>query len=218
MNIDNINKETLESYRNRFKVHKGKNNEWNNLTDIEFLKIIGAIDRKTEKLTVAGLLVFGNEKDIVKVTTNYFVDYRENLEPELNNRWSHRITSWDGNWSGNLFDFYNKIVSRLTSDIEIPFVLNETMTRIEDTEIHECVREALVNTLVHAQYFQSGNIVIEKGVNYFVFANPGDMRVPFNRAKQGGESDPRNRLIHKIFSLVGLEERAGSGIFKIANA
>lgn len=44
------------------------------------------------------------------------------------------------------------------------------------------------------------------------------MRVPFDRAKKGGESDPRNRLIHKIFSLVGLGERAGSGIFKITQA
>lgn len=44
------------------------------------------------------------------------------------------------------------------------------------------------------------------------------MRVPFDRAKKGGESDPRNRLMHKIFSLVGLGERAGSGIYKITQA
>ena len=217
MNIENINKETLESYRNRFKNHRGKEHEWNSLSDSDFLKVIGAIDRKTGNLTVAGLLIFGNEEDIVKVATNYFLDYRETLSNNEIERWSHRITSWDGNWSGNLFDFYNRIIGRLTIDIEVPFELDESMTRIENTEIHECVREALVNTLVHSAFFQNGSIVVEKGINYFTFANPGNMRVPFERAKQGGESDPRNRLVHKIFSLVGLGERAGSGIYKITS-
>lgn len=218
MTIENINKETLESYRSRFKVHKGKDHEWNKLEDSEFLKVIGAIDRATNKLTIAGLLIFSNEEDIVKNVPDYFLDYREILEKDTENRWSHRITSWDDNWSGNLFDFYNKISQRLIADIEVPFALNQDMTRIEDTEIHECVREALVNTLSHANFFESGSIVVEKGIDYFKFANPGDMRVPFERAKQGGESDPRNKLIHKIFSLVGLGERAGSGIYKITNA
>lgn len=218
MTIENVRSDTLQSYRNRFRVHKGKEHEWNSLSDNEFLKVIGAIDRNTNNLTVAGLLIFGNESEISKVTNNYFLDYREILEPEIDERWSHRITSWDGNWSGNLFDFYNKIVNRLISDIEIPFTLDKQMTRIEDTEIHKCIREALVNTLVHTQFYESGSITIEKGINYFKFANPGNMRIPYDRAKQGGESDPRNKLIHKIFSLVGLGERAGSGIYKISNA
>lgn len=218
MNIENINKETLESYRNRFKNLKGKNHLWNNLNDVEFLRIIGAIDKNSSNLTVAGLLIFGKEEDIVKILPNYFLDYREVLNSDINERWSHRITSWDENWSGNLFDFYFKIENRLTSDIEIPFVLDENMTRIENTEIHECIREALANTLIHSAYFQSGSIVIEKGINYFKFSNPGNMRVPFYRAKYGGESDPRNALIHKIFSIIGLVERAGSGIHKITNA
>lgn len=55
-NIDNIDKETFESYRRRFKLHKGDNHEWNNLSDEEFLYMIRALDRKTDKLTLAGLL------------------------------------------------------------------------------------------------------------------------------------------------------------------
>lgn len=165
--INNINKETLDSYRKRFEFHKGKEHEWNSLSNEDFLKIIGAIDRKTKKLTMAGLLIFGYSEDIEKINKNYFLDYREILNTDINERWSHRITSWDENWSGNLFDFYNKIVNRLTSDIEIPFLLDNEMTRIEDTEIHKCIREALVNTLVHAQYFESGSIIIEKGIKYF---------------------------------------------------
>jgi len=37
---------------------KGKNYIWNNLTDIEFLKIIGAIDKKTENLTIVNVKNF----------------------------------------------------------------------------------------------------------------------------------------------------------------
>ena len=47
--------------------------------------------------------------------------------------------------------------------------------RIEDTVVHKCIREALSNSLIHAQYDESESIVIEKGENYFKFANPGNM-------------------------------------------
>ena len=79
------------------------------------------------------------------------------------------------------------------------------------------MREALVNTIVHTDYILSGIISIEKGNDYFEFENPGNLRVPFEVAKLGGESDQRNPIIHKIFSLVGLGERTGSGLNMIVN-
>ena len=44
------------------------------------------------------------------------------------------------------------------------------------------------------------------------FANPGDIRIGLKVALQGGVSDPRNETIMKMFSLVDVGERAGSGI------
>ena len=41
------------------------------------------------------------------------------------------------------------------------------------------------------------------------------MRVPPEQAMLGGESDCRNRTLHKLFLLIGLGERAGSGLPKI---
>lgn len=35
---------------------------------------------------------------------------------------------------------------------------------------------------------------------------------------QGGESDCRNRTLHQLFLMLGLGERAGSGLFKIRAA
>lgn len=141
-NIDNIDSETLENYRKRFKLHKGDNHKWNDLSDKEFLYMIKALDRKTDKLTLAGLLMFGKIQDIIDVRPNYFLDYREIKDITKTERWSHRITSSpDEEWSGNIWSFFTKIVNRLTSDIEVPFAVDKNMMRIDDTEVHQSVRE-----------------------------------------------------------------------------
>ena len=213
--ICNINKETLKDYRIRFKIHKGETHEWNKLSDEEFLYRVNALDRKTNKLTLAGLLMFGEEKEIVSILPNYFLDYREIKDSINTERWSNRITSWDDNFTGNLWNFFEKIVNKLTSDLEIPFELDKDLMRIEDTVVHKCIREALSNCLIHAQYDESGSIVVERGEDYFKFANPGSMRIPIDEAFKGGQSDPRNPLIHKMFSYLGYGERAGSGLSMI---
>lgn len=214
-NINNINKETLNDYRIRFKIHKGESHEWNKLNDEDFLYMLNALDRKTNSLTLAGLLMFGREKDIAQILPNYFLDYREVKDSANTERWSNRITSWDDNWTGNLWDFFEKIVNKLTSDIEVPFELDKDLMRIDDTVVHKCIREALSNCLIHAQFDESGSIVVEKRENYFKFANPGNMRVPIDEAFKGGQSDPRNPLLHKMFSYLGYGERAGSGLSMI---
>ena len=94
-------------------------NKWNSLPDEEFLYNINALDRDTKKVTLAGLLMFGYEEDIIKILPNYFLDYRE-VKDETVEKWSYRITSWEDSWSGNLWDFFEKIVNRLTADIEVP--------------------------------------------------------------------------------------------------
>ena len=161
--------------------------------------------------------MFGQEKDIVEIFPNYFLDYREVKDDSNMERWANRITSWDDGWTGNLWDFFEKIVNRLTADIEVPFALDKDLTRIDDTPVHACIREALSNCLIHTQYDESGSIVVEKRENYFKFANPGCMRIPIEDALKGGQSDPRNPILHKMFSHLGYGERAGSGLPMINN-
>lgn len=179
--------------------------------------MIRAIDRTTDKLTLAGLLMFGKIQDIMDTLPNYFLDYRE-VNDVTTERWSHRITSSpDEGWNGSLWGFFNKIVNRLTSDIEVPFALDKDMMRIADTDVHKSVREGLANSLVHTDYSSSGSIVIEKGYDYFKFSNPGNLRVPADIAMAGGRSDPRNGILHQMFSHLGFGERAGSGLFMISS-
>ena len=158
--------------------------------------------------------MFGNEWDIVREVPEYFLDYRKKDNAASSVRWEDRVTSQDGTWSGNLFDFFFKIINKLTDEINIPFKMKGAL-REDDTEVHKAIREALANALIHADYFGKQGIVIEKHENYFRFSNPGELRISIKQAIRGGVSDPRNKNIFKMFSLIGIGERAGSGIENI---
>ena len=210
--------DSINDYRILFNA-KHVNHVWSKLDDELFLRRIGAMGLSTEdnKIhpTIAGLLMFGYEYEIVREFSGYFLDYQERLDPTM--RWTHRVTSSSGDWSGNLFDFYYRIINRLTSDLPVPFRLEGT-TRVDDTKLHEAVREALLNSLVHADYYGRQGTVVVKGLDRMSFANPGDMRISLKTALEGGVSDPRNAILMKMFSLIGVGERAGSGVPSIISA
>ena len=212
MDLSVFDMETVHSYRNLFN-GKHPNHVWSALDDELFLRKIGAMGLSTEdnKIhpTIAGLLMFGYEYEIVREFSGYFLDYQERMDPSI--RWTHRVISSSGDWSGNLFDFYYRIISRLCSDLPVPFKL-QNLSRVEDTELHKAVREALLNTLVHADYYGRRGTVVIKTPHYLSFANPGDMRISLAMAMDGGFSDPRNATLMKMFGMIGIGERAGSGI------
>lgn len=144
----------------------------------------------------------------------YFVDYQEQPdEPDTSVRWLDRVVP-DGTWSGNLFDFYRKVIRKLTADLKVPFHMQGD-TRIDETPIHQALREALVNTLVHADYSDRASVRVIKRPSGFEFRNPGALRVPVAQALKGGESDCRNRTLQQMFLMINLGERAGSGLPRI---
>ena len=75
-------------------------------------------------------------------------------------RWVDRLTM-DGTWSGNVYDFYRLVYRRLVRDLRVPFRLRGGQ-RIDDTPVHEALREALANALSHADYWGSGGVVVLK--------------------------------------------------------
>lgn len=164
-------------------------------------------------MTLAGILMFGTWEAIQDVAPNYFVDYQERPEARTERRWVDRLCP-DGTWSGNVFDFYRRTYRKLIADLKVPFELKEGI-RQDDTQIHTALREALVNTLVHADYTGRISIMVVKRPDLFGFRNPGLMRVPLEQAIKGYESDCRNRLMHQMFLIIGAGERSGSGIPKI---
>jgi ATP-dependent DNA helicase RecG len=73
----------------------------------------------------------------------------------------------------------------------------------------------LANCIVHADYTLPASVLVVRRPDMFGFRNPGLMRIPIEQALKGGESDGRNRIIQSMFLLVGLGEKAGSGLPKI---
>ena len=96
-------------------------------------------------------------------------------------------------------------------DIKKPFKL-EGITRVDDTPVHKAVREALVNCLVNTDYFLPCGVVIKKEDDKLVIENPGSIRTGKKQMLRGGISDPRNKTLMKMFNMIGIGERAGSGI------
>lgn len=215
--IEDLNIKSIRSYKNRLE-SRNPNHPWLSLDVKQFLYKIGAYGKNRatgkEGITYAGLLMFGEEREITDEFPKYFLDYREK-STDSNIRWENRITSNSGLWSGNIYDFYFLVVNELTMNLKVPFKLVDGI-RQDTTLLHEAVREALANTLIHTDYRVERGIVIEKGDNYFKFSNPGTLRVSLEEAVNGGVSDPRNENIFKMFNLLGIGERAGSGIGKIA--
>jgi len=214
--IDDLEKETIAAYRNRFSAVKPES-PWLDLSTEDFLGRIGAFgkDRTTGTygLRVAGLLMFGKFATIREIFSNYMVDYQERAESKADARWIDRIVP-DGTWSGNLYDYFQKTYRKLTSEIKIPFQLRKGV-RTEDTPVHEAIREALTNTLIHADYTGRVSVLVVKRPDMFGFRNPGRMRITIEQAVHGGISDCRNRRIQDMFRYVGLGDHAGSGIPKI---
>jgi ATP-dependent DNA helicase RecG len=160
--------------------------------------------------------MFGKDEAIrdPAAVPQYHVDYREKLSDSPAIRWTDRLTI-DGTWVGNLFQFYQKVILRLTADIKIPFQLSTDLFRRDDTIVHEAIREALVNALIHADYRGLGGIVVEKYRDRFELSNPGSLLVSIEQLVLGGVSECRNKSLQIMFQMIGGGEKAGSGMDKI---
>ena len=93
----------------------------------------------------------------------------------------------------------------------MPFKLEGT-DRIDDTPLHKALREALANALIHADYYDRHSLVIQKWPDKIRIANPGAFRINVQETLVGGVSDPRNESLIKMFNLINVGERAGSGL------
>jgi len=70
----------------------------------------------------------------------------------------------------------------------------------------------LANCLIHSDYHGTRGIVIINKPDEITISNPGGFRIELEAAKSGGISDPRNTVLMKMFTLIDIGERAGSGI------
>lgn len=211
-NINDLNQEDLRRYREMLSKY---NDRYQNMEFEDMLKEIGAykLDRQNQeyKLTIGGLLFFGHYNSITEVIPHFHLDYQNKMNGA--NRWNDRLATGDTRYPDlNLFSFFNITLEKLTHTINQSFELSDDMTREDSTkDVITSLREALANALIHADYRENLPIKVEVYDSYYIFKNPGTMKVSHAEFAKGGMSIPRNHTIMTLFRRVGICERAGTG-------
>ena len=217
--MNDIDLPTLHAYRNHFKI-SNLDHVFNHLDDKDFLRNMGGMttDRITrrEGLTMAGLMMFGKGLPVRDRFDNIRMDYIDKTNLIGDSRWSDRLT-YDGTWENNLFNFFTRVMPKLTADLKRPFKL-EGMERIDDTPVHKAVREAMTNMIIHADLFITGVLKVEKYDNEFLFSNPGSLKLPIEDIMNGGNSKARNPRIQNMLRMIGFGDNIGSGYPTILRA
>ncbi|TDB01986.1 ATP-binding protein [Halomonas marinisediminis] len=215
--FDDLDPASLKQYRNRM-ASRAPNHAWLTEDDLGLLKKLGGWrkDRRTQQegLTVAGLLMFGQTQAIQDplAVPGFHLDYRERLAEDDDIRWSDRLTI-DGTWEANLFQFYQRVVQKLSHDpaLKVPF----RPDRRAQSDAHEALTEALVNALIHADHTGQGGIVVDRFKERFEFSNPGTLLLSQEQLLAGGVTECRNKSLQLMFQLLGVGDKAGSGLDKI---
>ncbi|MFM9971190.1 MAG: ATP-binding protein [Burkholderiales bacterium] len=219
--MDDLHTDSIRQFRNRFSSRE-PNHPWLVEDDTGLLTKLGGwrTDRSIgiSGLTIAGLLMFGRGEVIVspEALPGFHLDYRERLSDDPAVRWTDRVTL-DGTWEGNLFQFYQRVVQLLSSGpgLKAPFQRDTGGYRRLTTAVHEALQEALVNALIHADYSGQGGVVIDRFPDHFEFSNPGTLLLSREQLWRGGVSECRNKSLQRAFQMLGVGDKAGSGIDKI---
>jgi predicted HTH transcriptional regulator len=165
------------------------------------------------QLTYSGLLFLGKRDAIEKHFPDFRIDLLE-IEgksiSEATSNYSFRLGEFE-----NLWDYYFECFKRLKPEVDVAFQLTDQGFGQELSPGLKAIREALVNMLMHADYFSPACSRIRIFTNHIEFYNPGGLPKPLEELKAKDLSLPRNPLITKLFRMVRLAENAGYGFDRI---
>lgn len=213
--LDDLEKETIKKYRN-FLSSFDPTSPLLGLSDFDFLKRIGAYSsnrvQKKEGITLGGLLLFGKSEAILERLPNfenqYF--YLDATQWGVEQRWDDRLVSQQ-----NLVETFLLMMDKIKRHMDSPFFMRDTQ-RQENLPVMIAIREALVNLLIHQDYFERQIAQIRHFKNSITFINPGTSQIQdIDELYSGDLTAPRNPVIAKAFRLIGWAEVAGTGLLKI---
>ncbi|MFK4568138.1 RNA-binding domain-containing protein [Enterococcus sp. UD-01] len=215
--LDDLNMKDVHLYKNEIAEKIGDESILEK-SDKDFLISLGALKKdrldssKPYKLTVGGLLFFGKYNSIRDRFPKFQLDYFRKRS-SLDTDWLDRISVGDMSYPDlNIFSFYKLTFGKLLAGIKERFELNEDFTRSSfQLDLSTAIREALINSLMHAYYDSDQPIKITEYDDYYEFFNPGNMRITKSEFIHGGTSIIRNSTISVLFRRAGYAEKAGSG-------
>ena len=210
--IKEIDRETLRAYLRYLEI-QNQEHPFIALKGIQVLEKCGAM--KEGALTMAGLLLFGKPEAIISRFPAYGLSiFRMSAmsgSTAADRRWADRKI-----YEENLIQTFFAAMDYLKRHVAVPFDMSaDGISRTENVPQVIAIREALVNLLVHRDYFDNGQAAIRIHDDRIVFRNPGAAPFPIEQILTGCESVPRNPNIARVFRLPGWAEIAGSGMMKI---
>ena len=215
-NIEDLDERSILEFKNIINLRYPSKN-YLSLDNLTFLIEMGIfqIDRndgRKPKLTLAGLLFLGKYDAIRQRLPHFHLEYfNKRCDPSA--RWKDRVSTGDLDYHDlNLFQFYKIVLEKLKTTIDEPFELDQRCVRKSSAELDVALREALANSVIHADYLDAGdNITITVEPLFYTFLNPGTMKISKAQFFIGGQSKPRNNMLISFFRRMGASERAGSG-------
>jgi len=187
--------------------------EKNRLSDVSQDELPEVILEKLElmvdgKLTNGAILLFGNNPQ------RHFINLCVRI-----GRFKTETTIIDDKWvRGNLFQQFDETLNILRQHIGVRYEIKE----IEREDIWDyplpVLREAVLNALVHRDYFKIANsTTIKVYDDHIWFSNPGGLPegITVEQLKRPHQSYLRNPLIAKVLYLAGYIEQYGSGTVRM---
>ncbi len=176
------------------------------LQDLELMKDSG--------ITRAALLLFG------KNPGKFFPGHYEIKCGHFASDEGYDEISNDKEFNRNIIENFHLSLGFVKDSIKKRAVkVKNSIQRVEEWESPlEVIREALVNMIVHRDYRQNIKSTVEVRPSLISFYNPAQLFEPtitIERLQQIHPSRPGNRLIAKIFYLMGVFENWGGGTLKI---
>lgn len=208
-NFKDLDKETITRYRTYLKSidPEHRYNEFSAERMLELMQVI-----TDGKVTVGGVLVFGKEEIVNRVVSDFRVEYLEVMGmsfADAPNRYEYRMPA-----QKNLYEYYFAVFDKLLKHIHIPFKL-KGLSRDENQPQVTAIREALVNLLMHTDYFSNAKPRIRVLSDRIEFFNPGSLPKAVKYILKEEFSMPRNHTIARIFRTIRLSENIGSGFHKM---
>ena len=100
-------------------------------------------------------------------------------------------------------------MDRLSKKIELPFTMTSSGLATDNQPQLVAIREALVNLLMHADYFSSMKPRIRVFSDRIEFMNPGRLPKDLASIMKEDFTQPRNPIIARAFRVLKLAESAG---------